>query len=152
MSTIKLRLAEYKDFKALTELTCELGYETTIEQMEERMDVISKLENYWTYVAELEQQIVGYIGLVKSYSWEHDGHFLRIAALVVKKDWREKGVGKELILFSEKFAKDINARTIVLNCGTRDERKSAHLFYPKMGFEAKSIGYQKLQNYINSNN
>ncbi|GHN00415.1 N-acetyltransferase [Cytophagales bacterium WSM2-2] len=131
------------DVNSLTNLTNELGYPTTIEQMIARMEAIRHLENYWTFVALHENAIVGYIGLNKNYFWEQDGHFMRIQALVVGKEHRRLGVGKKLIEHAEKLARQTGAKLILLNCGNREERKSAHLFYPKLGFEPKSTGYVK---------
>ena len=132
-----------EDISSMTELTNTLGYDTTIEQMTTRMETILQLDNYWTFVALLDRKIVGYIGLNKSYFWEQDGHYIRIQALVVNEEYRRIGVGQKLIKHAEKLALQINAKLLVLNCGNRDERDSAHKFYPKIGFEPKSTGYIK---------
>ena len=132
-----------EDISSMTELTNTLGYDTTIEQMTTRMETILQLDNYWTFVALLDRKIVGYIGLNKSYFWEQDGYYIRIQALVVNEEYRRIGVGQKLIKHAEKLALQINAKLLVLNCGNRNERDSAHKFYPKIGFEPKSTGYIK---------
>ncbi|WP_316786894.1 GNAT family N-acetyltransferase [Pedobacter frigiditerrae] len=142
-NNISIREFQIEDIPSITDLTLTLGYETTIEQMTTRMKTIAQLDNYWTFVAVLEETIVGYIGLNKNYFWEQDGHFIRIQALVVSKEHRRFGIGQKLIEQAEKLSNQINASLIVLNCGNKDERKSAHQFYPRMGFEAKSTGYAK---------
>lgn len=142
-NNIFIRDFQLNDIACLTDLTIELGYDTTIEQMTKRMETILQLDNYWTFVAVLDKNIVGYIGLNKNYFWEQDGHFIRIQALVVNKEHRRLGIGQKLIDSAEKLARQINAKLMVLNCGNRDERQSAHQFYPKMGFEPKSTGYIK---------
>lgn len=131
------------DIKSLSDLTNELGYPTTAAEMETRMKTISQLDNHWTVVAVSGGNVVGYIGLNKNYFWEQNGHFIRIQALVVKKEFRRHGVGQKLIDYAETLARRVDARIIILNCGNKAERKSAHLFYPKVGFEAKSTGYVK---------
>jgi GNAT superfamily N-acetyltransferase len=140
---IIIRGFEPKDIKNLSELTNELGYPTTVEEMETRMKIISKLDNHWTFVAVVEGEVAGYIGLNKHYFWEQNGHFIRVQALVVKKEFRRLNIGKALINHAEKLARQTGAKLIILNCGNKPERESAHQFYPKMGFEAKSIGYVK---------
>ena len=142
-NNISIREFQIEDIPSITDLTITLGYETTIEQMTTRMKTIAQLDNYWTFVAVLGQAVVGYIGLNKNYFWEQDGHFIRIQALVVSKEHRRFGIGQKLIEQAEKHASKINASLIVLNCGNKDERQSAHQFYPSMGFEAKSTGYFK---------
>lgn len=148
MSTqnIIIRECELKDIPYLTSLTKELGYDTTTEQMTERMSNIMKLDNYWTLVAVAEDMVVGYIGLIKNYFWEQDGPYLRVQALVVNADYRKLGVGQQLIHAAEQLARKNNIKTIVLNCTNREERKAAHQFYPKLGFESKSTGYVKQLN------
>lgn len=139
----KIREFQAKDITYLTELTNELGYDTTVEQMTERMNTIMKLDNYWTFVAVIDDKVVGYIGFNKNYFWEQDGHYLRVQALVVSKKFRQLGVGQKLMNSAEQLARQTNTKVILLNCGNRVERQSAHKFYVKLGFEAKSTGYIK---------
>ncbi len=144
---ILVRNFHLNDTSSLTELTNELGYDTTVEQMNLRMKTIMQLENYWTFVALINEKVVGYIGLNKNYFWEKDGHYLKIQALVVNHQFRQLGVGQKLIDKAEELAIQTNSKSILLNCGNRDERKMAHKFYIKVGFEPKSTGYiKKLKN------
>ena len=131
------------DLESLAILTTELGYPTTVSEMEARLVEISKNPNCRTIVAENETQVIGYIGLLKSNSWEHNECYVRIQALVVKSEYRKYGIGKSLIAYAESWGREVGARSIVLNCGNREERNSAHKFYVSVGFEAKSTGYKK---------
>jgi GNAT superfamily N-acetyltransferase len=140
---IFIRDFQLSDIDCLADLTNTLGYKTTVEQMTTRMETILQLDHYWTFVAVVDEKVVGYIGLTKNYFWEQDGHFIRIQALVVDKGLRRLGIGQKLIEAAETLARQINAKIIVLNCGNRDERQSAHQFYPRMGFQPKSTGYVK---------
>ncbi len=140
---ILIRNFQLQDTSYLTELTNELGYDTTVEQMTLRMKTIMQLDNYWTFVAVINEKVVGYIGLNKNYFWEQDGYYLRIQALVVNIQFRQLGVGQKLINTAEELARQTNTQSILLNCGNRDERQAAHKFYTKVGFEPKSIGYIK---------
>jgi GNAT superfamily N-acetyltransferase len=133
----------FSDIESLAILTTELGYPTTVSDMESRLTEISKNPNCRTIVAEINSVVVGYIGLLKSTSWEQNGCFIRIQALCVKSEYRKLGVGKALIDYAETWGKEISAKSLVLNSGNREERASAHKFYPKIGFEAKSTGYKK---------
>ncbi|HEU5291662.1 MAG TPA: GNAT family N-acetyltransferase [Cyclobacteriaceae bacterium] len=142
-TTITIRNFEWPDLNSVTALTNELGYPTTVEQMKIRMEQILQLENYWTFVAEMDNQVVGYIGINKNYFWEQDGNFIRIQALVVKKEFRRHHVGQQLIEAGEKHARKLNSRLMILNSGNREERQAAHQFYPRIGFEGKSTGYIK---------
>lgn len=143
ISNISLRDYILADIESLAMLTTELGYPTTVSEMKARLVEISKNPNCKTIVAEQDSKIVGYMGLLKSTSWEQNDCFVRIQALVVKSEFRKYGIGKSLISYAESWGREIGARLIALNCGIREERDSAHKFYAKIGFETKSIGYKK---------
>ncbi len=138
-----IREFQNDDIVSLTELTNQLGYETSIEQMTVRMERILSLDTYWTFVAVVNGQVAGYIGLNKNYFWEQDGCFIRIQVLVISKEYRRMGIGEKLIDAAERKAKEVDAKLIILNSGNKPEREAAHQFYPQMGFEAKSTGYIK---------
>lgn len=143
---LKLREFQDEDIKAMAELTTQLGYPTTIEEIEIRMDKIYLQPNSKTIVAELNSEVVGYLGMTKNIPWESNDSFLRIQALIVSENFRKLGIGKLLIEYAVRrggYACKIQAKSIALNCGNRSERESAHKFYPKLGFEAKSTGYKK---------
>lgn len=82
-------------------------------------------------------------GLCTGLSNEYDGSYVRIAAFVVDLNYRRNGIGEKLIQQSESWARDQGAIVIALNSGNREERKGAHQFYLKMGYEVKSIGFGK---------
>lgn len=127
----------------MAELTTELGYPTTAEQMRHRFAVIEAHTDHRTFLAENETGVVGLIGLVKGLSWEHDEHYIRVIALVVSSRARQQGAGEQLIEAAEQWATETGATRLVLNCGNRPERAAAHQFYARMGFAARSTGYQK---------
>jgi GNAT superfamily N-acetyltransferase len=140
---ISIREFQLTDLEELTDLTSQLGYATTVQQMTARMNDIMKHTNYWTFVALANDKVVGYIGLNKNYSWEQDGEHLRVQALVVDYSYRKLGVGKKLMDSAEQFARQNNIGVILLNCGNREERQAAHRFYASIGFNSKSTGYVK---------
>ena len=63
--------------------------------------------------------------------WKKNGCYIKIQALIVSEKARMSGVGKALIKCSEAWAKENNAELIALTCGNKNERESAHMFYPK---------------------
>jgi GNAT superfamily N-acetyltransferase len=142
-SNIYLRESLPTDLLTLASLCTELGYPTSTEDMTARTAEISLQPNSKTVVAEVNNQIVGFMGITKCLSWEQNGCFVRIQALVVSEQYRKLGIGKSLIDYAESWAKEMDAKHLVLNCGNRPERDSAHKFYSKIGFEAKSMGYKR---------
>lgn len=145
MNQCELVLRDYKDadFESMNALTTELGYPTSDLQMKLRMDIICAHKDYKTIVAVCNEDLIGYIGLFRGYFWEKDSFHVRVQALVVKKCFRRLSVGSSLLNEAENWGKEIGANAILLNCGDREERESAHIFYKRKGFLAKSIGYFK---------
>ena len=138
-----IRQANKGDIDALTTLMNELGYNTLPEEMSERFSNISLQSNYNTLVACHKDIVTGMIGASHHYSYEQNGTYIRIVALVTLEAFREMGIGHALLQAIEHWAKQIGASSILLNCGNREVRKKAHEFYRKRGFESKSIGYVK---------
>jgi GNAT superfamily N-acetyltransferase len=140
---ITIRDACYDDVEGLTLLINELGYTTTLSDMENRFKNISAHADYRTIVAVKNDEIVGMAGLAKGIFYEKNEMYLRIVAFVVKQDFRKQGIAKLLIRASEDWAKEQGACTVLLNSGNRDKRQAAYAFYQKMGYVVKSSGFVK---------
>lgn len=138
-----IREAELADTQALAGLMNELGYDTTIDEMKTRFENIQKHQDYRTFVAESDTQILGMVGLSKNYSYEQNGIYVRVLALVTTSKFRQMGIGKKLMGVAENWAKEIGADKVLLNCGNREERAIAQLFYKKAGYQIKSSGFVK---------
>jgi len=88
--------------------------------------------------------VVGMIGLIKNFFYEKNGTYIRIGALVVNLKFRNRQIGRQLIRKAEEWAIETGSEYIYLNSGNREERKDAHVFYQRMGFEARTVGFVKL--------
>lgn len=142
-TTIIIREAEPTDVFPLTELMNELGYDTTINEMKTRFENIQNHMDYKTFLATDGTVILGMVGLSKNYSYEQNGIYVRVLALVTRSNFRQKGIGKRLMDVAENWARDIGASKVLLNCGNREEREIAQLFYNKIGYQIKSSGFIK---------
>ncbi len=140
---IMIRDARKDEVNSLAELMCDLGYNTTFESMVGRFENIHGHEDYKTLIAVVDDQISGMIGLTKNYYYERDGIYVRVVAIVTKSNSRQRGIGKKLMEAAENWAKEIGANTVMLNSGNREERKMAHQFYEKLGYQIKSYGFVK---------
>ncbi|MFT4413668.1 GNAT family N-acetyltransferase [Fredinandcohnia humi] len=140
---MEIRKAEMKDVDRLAELMTQLGYPTSVEQMKQRFANMESNSDYHTLVALYDGNVVGVLGLLKGYYYELDGSYARIVAFVVDSTYRNKGIGKRLLNEAENWARRVGATGIGLNSGDRPERRDAHAFYRKMGYEDKSIGFAK---------
>ena len=138
-----IKEAGSSDFAALTELMNELGYHTTIDEMIARLENIQNHMDYKTFIATNDSQILGMVGMMKNYSYEQNGIYVRVLALVTRSQFRQRGIGKKLMDAAENWAKELGAVKVLLNCGNREERSTAHLFYKKIGYQIKSSGFIK---------
>lgn len=82
------------------------------------------------------------IGIREIYTYEEDSPFTQISALVTRKDLRGKGIGKELINYVEKWARNRGSKSIFLTSGNKPERKNVH-DYENLGFEINGFRFTK---------
>ncbi|MEQ2528315.1 GNAT family N-acetyltransferase [Bacillaceae bacterium CLA-AA-H227] len=141
--TVEIRKANIHDIPALASLMEQLGYPTTIESMNLRFRHIELNPDYHTFVASINGEVVGMIGLIKSFYYQLDGVYVRIVALVVDSRYRNEGIGKSLVEQAENWAKSLGAIGMSVNSGNRPERVNAHRFYKNMGYVDKSTGFAK---------
>ena len=140
---VYIRDAGEGDVEAIAMLMGDLGYPSTSEEMEVKLKNIFPHPDYRVVLAILDGEVVGFSGLMKGFSFERSGTYVRIISFVVKKDIRNKGVGKLLIKASEDWAMELGADNVVISSGNREERMVAHAFYQKLGYVIKSSGFFK---------
>ncbi|PWK78397.1 L-amino acid N-acyltransferase YncA [Mucilaginibacter oryzae] len=140
---ITLRDANAADIETIAGLMNDMSYPTSLADMQARMEAIFAHPDYRTLLAIYNNEVVGLAGLQKGLYYEKNGNYLRVLAFVVKETARNLGVGKVLVKAWEDYAAEQGLRTVLINSGNRDDRKVAHLFYHKMGYEIKSSGFVK---------
>jgi len=142
--TYIIRTIEENDYKCIADIVRnDLGYENSSdENVKIRLNAIREHKEYITFVAIYEEKVVGFIGLIRGNSYEFDGEYLRIAALAVKKEYQDKGIGSKLLEKAEEYTKKIKAVTIVLNSGL--QRESTHKFYERRGYVKKGYSFKKI--------
>lgn len=131
------------DIQAIVPLMDELGYPASFDDLCKRFQHLLTLKDYKTFVAELNGEIVGFIGLVKQYAYEFNEPYTRIVALVVSNKYRRQKVGYQLMVMAEQWSLTEGCIAIILNSGNRKERVAAHKFYEKLGYKGKSTGFSK---------
>lgn len=142
-TTTIIRLATAKDVPDLAALMNELGYPTTVDEMQQRFDLLQPHADYCTWVAVCNNQVAGMVGLVRSIYFEKNGWYIRVGALVVNKAFRKMGLGKALLQKATDWAIECSITQIHLTSGNREERIDAHAFYKHLGFEPRSTGFVK---------
>lgn len=131
---VSIRKMEKKDYTSVRNLVeNELGYHGQSEEdFANRMDAIQNHADYRTLVAEIDDEVIGFIGLSRSLAYEASGGYIRIVALAVNRNFQNSGVGTKLIESAEKFAMQGNIPGISLDSGFH--REVAHRFYEKNGY------------------
>lgn len=132
------------DVTKLENLMNHLGYPSTNLKIQERFKKILNLPDYQTFVAEVNDKLVGFVGMCKQAAYEFDEPYVRVLALVVHEDYRRKNIGQDLMLTVEDWAKKNRCTLITLNSGNREERIVAHNFYKNLGYVGKSTGFSKV--------
>ncbi len=112
----------------------ELGYEVNKQHIEEMLK-----SHFEIFVAVIDQQVVGFIGIELTYVFEINNKVIRIIALAVDTKYQRQGIGRQLIHYIEIL--DASATILTLNSGLK--RKQAHRFYKHLGFMIKGYCFIK---------
>jgi len=82
---MNIRKAEKKDFSIICSLVKnELGYLDLVDsKLTERLEFFNNSEDWATFVAEDENVVVGFIGIMKGLAYNVEGYYSQIMALAV---------------------------------------------------------------------
>ena len=129
---LTIRQAQRDDAPALAQLMCELGYGTTPNEMDARLELILSNSAYKTFVAIVNGRVCGMIGTIVYPTYEHNDPGARILALVTLNAQRRRGIGRALIAAAEKDLVQRGIQRVSLN--TQLTREDAHKFYESLGY------------------
>ncbi len=132
MANISVRPFTDRDSPALAGLITELGYPSTAEQMKARMARIVQHPDYATFVAEVDGEVVGMVGVFVTLSHEHDEPVGRITGMVVRETNHGQGIGARLLAAAEDWVRQRGAMQMALTSHVR--RSGAHAFYLRRGY------------------
>jgi len=140
---IIIRKAQNKDFDAICKLIQnELGYPNlNIKEALKRLEFFQNNENHETFIAENNDEIIGFIGIMKDVAYNCDGYYAQIIALAVLKKAQGQGIGTKLVKQAETWSLENRINNIVVNSGLH--RLNTHKFYEKNGYEKKSYSFSK---------
>ena len=126
-----IRKVLISDSIALTELSEQLGYATTVDEVIERFEYLLNKKDHQIVVAEYRNKVIGFITFEK-YDLLYYPSGINITGLVVDKRYRNNGIGQKLLVAAEKYAIDNNLKFVRANSGF--QRIEAHQFYRKNGY------------------
>jgi GNAT superfamily N-acetyltransferase len=125
-----LRDAKPDDALALAGLVTQLGYPSRTEQVSARLTTLLPA-GQGLLVAEVNGAVVGMVHVHRWATMVLDDA-AEIGALVVDKEWRSQGIGRDLLQAAEEWAKRRGCSTLQVR--TNIVRQRAHEFYFQNGF------------------
>ena len=131
-SGILIRGSVLEDSKAIADLSGQLGYPASSEEINVRLEkVISHPENC-AFSAVCDGQVIGWIHAFYTLRIETPP-FVEIAGLVVDQNNRKKDVGRELVSSVINWAKRFQTTSVRVRSNVM--RHEAHDFYRRIGFD-----------------
>jgi N-acetylglutamate synthase-like GNAT family acetyltransferase len=134
---VEVRRAASRDVPGLAVLLEQLGYPTSSEGLEGRLE---RLDSD-LYVAADGGEVLGLAALQVMHVLQHDTPSARLTALVVREDARGRGVARALVIAIESAAREAGCER--LHVTTANHRADAHAAYRALGFEDTGRRYAK---------
>jgi ribosomal protein S18 acetylase RimI-like enzyme len=129
---VTIRQMRFEDAAAVAQLTTQLGYPATEEEIRRRYDLIKDRSDARLFVAEYaERAVVGWVHVQELYMLESDAR-AEIFGLVVADTARGTGVGRRLIGAAEEWATLRGLR--VMGLRSNNLRTAARGFYEHLGY------------------
>lgn len=141
---MELRYASEKDSPFIAQLMNELGYETDVELIKNRLEKIRQRNGRVIVAVDENGDIVGCVHVFIDLRLA-EGEMGEIVSLVVKKELRGKGTGTKLLNKARGWVQDAGCKKIRIRANAI--REEAHQFYKEQGFE--EVKSQKIFQLIN---
>lgn len=126
-----VRPAKAADGADIADLSGQLGYPASVNDMERRVGEICEDDNCMLLVAESDGCVVAWL-LIHLYRLVSSDCLAQIAGLVVDESRRNQGIGALLMQRAEAWAQEKRCRGVMLR--SRTARKDAHRFYKRLGY------------------
>jgi GNAT superfamily N-acetyltransferase len=128
------------DLNRVAELSAQLGYPSTLEQVESRFRKMSQLSGYAMFVAKDESgKVLGWIQINEETAALVMDSKAEIGALVVDENYRSQKIGALLVARAEQWAQDQGLSLIRVRSNII--REKAHRFYLREGYSLKKTGH-----------
>jgi ribosomal protein S18 acetylase RimI-like enzyme len=143
MTMMQIRQAIEQDYPAIIMLMKnELGYPNLVEEeAKERLECFRISDDWETFVAVINNEVVGFIGVMKNIAYNIEGYYSQIVALAVSEKTRRMGIGTELVRKAEEWSLSHGITDVAVNSNMR--RLDAHALYENLGYMKKSYSFKK---------
>jgi len=131
-SGVTILRAAQADAESLAQLTTQLGYPSSAEDITRRLTRLQLDENQAVFVAVGEDgKVKGWVHVFGSSLVEGDPE-AEVGGLVVDEAYRRTGVGRLLLNRAEEWACEKGLKSVYLRSNII--RKDAHVFYQSLGY------------------
>jgi N-acetylglutamate synthase-like GNAT family acetyltransferase len=142
--SLSIRTAEQNDIAVLCNLMEELsGHAISPEQMANRLQFVEESKFDSLFVCEEDERILGLLGFRIRENLEEASRFGEISVIVVYPHDRHKGVGRFMMQYAEKLARELGCIGTWLVSGSGREEKS-HEFYKQLGYQINGYRFIKI--------
>lgn len=129
---LTIREISPEDATVAAELSGELGYLVSADEMRRRIEDLGERRDHVIYVACIAGQVVAWIHVMETRHLQVETR-AEIGGLVVSEEVRSSGIGRQLIRHAENWARRRGLATTVVRSNVARER--AHGFYLREGYE-----------------
>ncbi|WP_108125773.1 GNAT family N-acetyltransferase [Saccharospirillum mangrovi] len=136
-----VREAKLSDAERLAELMPQLGYSIEPSVLADKISSFNNGYGDAVFVAELNNNIVGFISCHITNLLHQPGSSGRITSLLVDHEVRGNGIGKKLVATAEDFFTRRQCEKFEVTSGL--ERSDAHRFYQSLGYQANNLRFIK---------
>jgi GNAT superfamily N-acetyltransferase len=138
-TALAVRPPRSQDAAALAELSGQLGYPATTEQLEARLAAVSGNDHAAVMVAtDATDRPIGWVHVELNRTLVAP-LTAQIMGLVVDAEARSAGIGRELLRAAETWAAERGCQRVVV--GTRVTRERAHRFYAREGYALQKTSH-----------
>ncbi|MBI5629383.1 MAG: GNAT family N-acetyltransferase [Elusimicrobia bacterium] len=130
---VGIRPAAIEDGPRLAELSVQLGYPSSSEQVSARLIKVQSLDSGAVFIGEIDGRVAGWVEVHQRQPLLVDGGSeAEVMGLVVDAGLRRSGLGRKLMDKAERWAQSRGCR--FLRVRTNVVRQDAHAFYERLGF------------------
>ena len=129
--SVKIRRARKTDVPRIAQLSGELGYPTSTQEMRERFAQVKPAARHAVFVAELEREVIGWIH-VSITPLLDVARRAEVNGLIVSESRRSSGAGAKLLDAAEAWARSKSCKGMSVRSNVIRDR--AHAFYERQGY------------------
>jgi GNAT superfamily N-acetyltransferase len=128
---IIVRTVQAGDVAAARQLLGQLGYSLEPEEVRRRLEAVSKRQGHGVFIAEMSSEPVALLLLFERPALEKPPEAV-VQALVVDRSCRASGIGRHMMAFAERWARERGLPSVCLT--SRIDRCGSHAFYTRLGY------------------